>query len=83
MNALKKYLGLVWMILAPASIIFLVAGAIKFIDLAGTKDINNPVIWIIIIGIFTPIAIGLMIFGWYSFRGEFEHLPQSSAEITD
>jgi hypothetical protein len=81
MNLIKKYLGFVWLILAPALIYFLVAGAVKFIDPAGTKDINNPVIWVIIISIFTPIAIGLMIFGWYAIKGEFEHLPESSEEI--
>lgn len=83
MNVIKKYLGLVWLILAPACIYFLVAGAIKFIDPAGTKDINNPVIWIIIIGIFTPIALGLMIFGWYALKGEFDQLPNSSEERND
>ncbi|HLF46068.1 MAG TPA: hypothetical protein VI548_06565 [Chitinophagaceae bacterium] len=81
MNLLKKYLGIVWLLLAPALIYLLVAGAVKFIDPAGNKDINNPVIWIIIISIFTPIAIGLMIFGWYALKGEFEHLPESSEEI--
>jgi len=81
MKEVKKYLGLVWMILAPALIYFLVAGAIENIDAAGKKDINNPVIWLIIIGIFTPIAIGLFIFGWYAFRNEYEKLPENSAEI--
>lgn len=80
---IKKYLGFVWLVLAPALIYFLVAGAIRFIDPEGTKDINNPVIWVIIIGIFTPIAIGLMIFGWYAIKGEFDHLPESSDEIND
>jgi len=61
MNNIKKYLGIVWFLLAPAVIYFLVAGAILHIDPAGKKDINNPVIWVIIIAIFTPIAIGLMI----------------------
>lgn len=60
------------MILAPLVIYFLVSGAIENIDTAGKKDINNPIIWIIIIGIFTPIAIGLFIFGWYAWREEFE-----------
>ena len=83
MNVIKKYLGFVWLVLAPALIYFLVAGAIRFIDLSGTKDINNPVIWVIIIGIFTPIAIGIMIFGWYAIKGEFDHLPESSDEIND
>lgn len=81
MNTLKKYLGLTWLLLGPVVIYFLVSGAITNIDPAGKKDINNPVIWIIIIAIFTPIAIGLMIFGWYAWKGEYEHLPESSGEL--
>ncbi len=81
MNTIKKYLGLVWMLLAPVVIYILVSGAITHIDLNGIKDINNPVIWIIIITIFTPIAIGLIIFGWYAFQNEYEHLPDSSEEL--
>lgn len=83
MNTLKKYAGLIWLILGPVFIYFLVYGAILYIDPSGTKDINNPVVWIIIITIFLPIAIGLMIFGWYSLKGEFAHLPESSAEVDD
>ena len=83
MNRLKKYLGIVWLLLAPAVIYFLVDGAIIHIDPEGKKDINNPVIWVIIITIFTPIAIGLMIFGWYAFKGAYDHLPESSAEVED
>lgn len=81
MNTLKKYLGIIWLILAPVVIYFLVSGAITHIDPNGKKDINNPIIWIIIITIFTPIAIGLMIFGWYALKGEYDHLPDNSSEI--
>jgi hypothetical protein len=81
MNALKKYLGIVWLLLGPAVIYFLVAGAITYIDPHGKKDINNPVIWVIIIAIFTPIAIGLMIFGWYAIKGQYSRLPEKSAEV--
>ena len=83
MNYIKKYLGIVWLLLAPAVIYFLVDGAIIHIDPEGKKDINNPVIWVIIITIFTPIAIGLMIFGWYAFKGAYDHMPESSAELED
>ena len=83
MNSLKKYLGILWLLLAPVIFYFLVAGAVQNIDSAGKKDINNPVIWIIIISIFTPIAIGLMIFGWYALKGEYHDLPESSEEIED
>jgi len=81
MNTIKKYLGLIWIVLAPAIIYILVSGAVIHIDPLGKKDINNPIIWIIIITIFTPIAIGLMIFGWYAFKNEYEHLPESSEEL--
>jgi hypothetical protein len=81
MNMLKRYLGIIWLILAPVVIYFLVRGAITHIDPQGKKDINNPVIWIIIITIFTPIAIGLMIFGWYALKGEYDNLPETSEEL--
>jgi hypothetical protein len=33
--------------------------------------------------VFIPIAIGMMIFGYYAFKGEYDHLPVSSDEIED
>lgn len=74
-------MGFVWILLAPVIIYFMVNSAIKNISAGGTKDINQPVPWIIIIGIFTPIAIGLMIFGYYAVKGEYDKLPESSEEI--
>ena len=81
MNAVKKTLGIIWLLLAPVVIYFLVSGAITHIDPSGKKDINNPVIWVIIILIFTPIAIGLMLFGWYAIKGEYDHLPEKSTDL--
>lgn len=81
MNQIKRFLGLVWLALGPLVIYFLVSGAIANIDPTGTKDINKPIPWIIIIAIFTPIAIGLMIFGFYALKGEYDKLPQSSKDI--
>ena len=69
------------MVLAPVVIYFLVSNAIEHIDTKKSDQINNPVIWIIILVIFTPIAIGLMIFGWYALKGEYEHLPENSKEF--
>ena len=81
MDKLKRLMGFLWMIIAPLVIIFLVMGAVNNINPHGTKDINKPVPWIIIIAIFTPIAIGLMIFGYYSLKGEYDRLPESSEEL--
>lgn len=74
-------MGFLWMVIAPAVIFILITGAIHNISDAGTKDINKPIPWIIIIGIFTPIAAGLFIFGWYAIKGEYDHLPASSEEL--
>lgn len=81
MNSFKRFFAIPILLLAPLVIYELVAGAIANIDSAGKKDINNPVIWIIIIAIFTPVAIGLVIFGWYAFRGEYDHLPERSKDL--
>ena len=74
-------MGLLWMVIAPVIIYFLIMGAVHNINSTGTKDINKPIPWIIIITIFTPIAIGLMIFGFYSVKGEYDKLPESSNEL--
>lgn len=71
MNQLKKIMGFVWMIIAPAIIFFLISGAVNNIG-NGSKDINKPIPWVIIITIFTPIAVGLMIFGYYAIKGEYD-----------
>lgn len=72
MNGLRKLLGLVWMLLGPGAIALLLYAAFKNINSTAKGDISNPVPWIIIIAVFTPIAIGLMIFGWYSWQGEYD-----------
>ncbi|MEN9549108.1 MAG: hypothetical protein RIR12_1699 [Bacteroidota bacterium] len=81
MAQLRRFLGIFLLLIAPVVIYSLVDGAITHVDPAGKKDINNPVIWVIIIGIFLPIAIGLMIFGWYAFRGEYDINPEKNSDL--
>jgi ABC-type polysaccharide/polyol phosphate export permease len=84
MNALKKYLGILWMVLSPAIIVFLFWQAADKIGKASEATQANVILqWTIILIIFLPICIGLFIFGKYAFNGYYEHLPESSAEITD
>ena len=71
MDKIKRLLGYIWIVLGPLAIITLLWGAITNIN-AGDKDIHKPLPWIIIITIFTPIAIGLTIFGWYAIKGEYD-----------
>ena len=72
MDKLKRIVGIVWMLIGLASMIILIAGAVVSIDANGKSDINKPVPWVIIISIFTPISIGLIVFGWYAFKGEYD-----------
>lgn len=71
MNAIKRILGIVWFLLGPAVLGFLVYEAIKKNALP-TSTSNDMLQWGIIIGIFVPIAIGLMIFGFYSLKGAYD-----------
>ena len=83
MNALKKMLGIVWIILGPVIILFLIMQAIEKVAAAseGIARTNTTLQWSIIILIFIPICAGLMIFGVYTFKGEYEQLPTSSDEL--
>ena len=84
MNNIKKMLGLVWMAAAPILIWFLASQAIQKISNATEAAKSNVVLqWVIILFIFAPICLGLFIFGYYGFNREYDHLPESSAELND
>lgn len=72
MDTVKRYLGILWMLLGPATILVLITVAVQNISAGGTADIHKPLPWIIIIGVYTPIAIGLMVFGWYAWKGAYD-----------
>lgn len=78
MNTLKRLMGVVCMLIGPAIVVMLMLGAIHNIDAAGKSEINKPVPWVIIISIFIPVALGLMIFGWYAWKGEYDKLAERS-----
>lgn len=72
MHAVKRTLGILWMLLGPTAIGLLLYAAFENINSTAKGDISNPVPWIIVIAIFTPIAIGLVIFGWYCWKGAYD-----------
>jgi purine-cytosine permease-like protein len=81
MNQLKKILGIVWLLVAPFTMYFLIKTALREISLKPVID--TKIQWGVFILIFIPIGIGLMIFGYYCVKGEYSHLPKSSAELED
>jgi uncharacterized membrane protein YadS len=72
MNQLKRFLGILWMMIGPIVFILLFISALQNINSTVKGDISNPIPWIIILAIFAPIAIGLTVFGWYSWKGEYD-----------
>jgi hypothetical protein len=84
MNTLKRLLGIVWMLLAPALVGFMIwQAADKIGDAPAAAKTNIILQWTIILFIFIPVCTGLLIFGYYSLKGYYDHLPQSSADIED
>jgi ABC-type transport system involved in cytochrome c biogenesis permease component len=82
MNIIKRILGVVWMLLSPSLIYFLATQAISKIGAATEATKANVTLqWAIILIIFTPICIGFFIFGYYAVKGEYDHLPESSADL--
>lgn len=81
MNSVKRYAGILWIILGPFAIFYLVKTALE--EIAKKPVIDTKIQWIVFVVIFIPIAIGFMIFGWYAFKGEYDQLPESSAGIKD
>jgi hypothetical protein len=81
MNLLKRYLGILWMALAPFSMYYLIRTALA--EIAAKPVIDTKIQWGVFVIVFFPIAIGLIIFGYYALKGEYDHLPESSEEIED
>lgn len=81
MNALKRITGILWIIAGPLAIYYLVRTAISEIN--KKPVIDTKIQWAVFVIVFIPIAIGIIIFGFYAIRGEYDHLPGSSGEITD
>ena len=83
MKALKKNLGLIWIVLGPAAMVFMAWQAWDKISKAeaGVAQTNTALQWGIILLIFIPIAIGLVIFGRYAMAGEYDQLPANSEDI--
>ncbi|WP_127128314.1 DUF6814 family protein [Pseudoflavitalea rhizosphaerae] len=79
MNALKKILGVVWFLLGPVAIWYLIKTAAH--EIAAKPVIDTKIQWAVFIIVFIPICIGLMIFGYYALKGEYSRLPEKSDEI--
>jgi predicted Na+-dependent transporter len=81
MKQIRKFFGLLCMLMGPLSIYYLMTTAIDEIN--HKPVIDTKIQWIVFVIVFIPIALGLILFGYYAMKGEYERLPESSAEIAD
>jgi hypothetical protein len=70
MNTIKKYAGILWILLGPVSLYYLVKTA--FSEIERKPLIDTKIQWIVFVVIFIPIVIGMVIFGYYALKGEFD-----------
>jgi predicted Na+-dependent transporter len=81
MNKLKRMFGIVWMVLGPLAIYYLIQTASA--EITKKPIIDTRIQWGVFIAVFIPIAFGMVIFGYFAMKGEYDHLPESSSEIED
>jgi hypothetical protein len=70
MNSIKRILGLVWIVAGPFAIYYLIKTAAA--EIAKKPVIDTKIQWGVFIAVFFPIAIGLVIFGYYALKGEYD-----------
>lgn len=70
MNALKRYLGIVWVAGGVLLAILLTYKAVNAFSAAAVSA-EDYVFWAVIVTIFIPIIIGFVLFGYYALMGEY------------
>jgi hypothetical protein len=65
--------------MGPAAIFYLIKTASE--EITKKPVLDTKIQWIVFVVIFIHVVIGLMIFGWYALKGEYDHLPESSKEL--
>jgi len=81
MNLLKRIAGVIWIVLGPLAVYYLIKTAAN--EIAKKPVIDTKIQWAVFVVVFIPIAIGMVIFGYYALKGDYDHLPESSQEIID
>jgi len=76
LKQIKRISGVIWIGLGPWSIIYMIKLAAG--EIAKRPGLETWIQWIVFIGIFIPIAIGMVIFGYYALSGEYDDSGKNS-----
>ncbi len=79
MNQIKRFAGIIWVLLGPLAVYYLV-------KTASDEIIKKPVTdtwiqWGVFVLVAVPIAAGLVIFGYYALQGAYDTKPEDSDEL--
>ena len=70
MNTVKKFAGIIWIALGPAAIWYLLKTAAA--EISKKPLIDTKIQWAVFIIVFIPIAMGMVLFGYYALKGEYD-----------
>ena len=79
MNSLKRLSGFLWVGLGLAAVYLMVrqmGTEVSAAQAANKAVLDTKMFWYIIIPIFTPIMLGLCLFGWYAWKGEYDRIER-------
>ncbi len=79
MNQVKRYAGIIWIVLGPLAIYYLIKTAADEISKKPVMD--TWIQWGVFVVVAFPIAIGMVIFGYYALQGDYDQLPADSGEL--
>lgn len=70
MNTIKRLAGILWITLGPVCMFYLVKTAAA--EISRNPVLDTRIQWIVFVLIFLPIAVGMVVFGYYALRGEYD-----------
>lgn len=70
MKQLKRIAGIIWILLGPVAVFFLVKTAAN--EIAAKPSTDTWIQWGVFVIVFLPIAFGLSLFGYYALKGEYD-----------
>ncbi len=70
MKQLKRIAGIIWLLLGPVAVFFLVKTAAN--EIATKPSTDTWIQWGVFVVVFLPIAFGLSLFGYYALKGEYD-----------
>lgn len=79
MNRVKRLAGVLWMALGPVAMYYLIKTAAS--EISARPVMDTKIQWGVFVTVFLPIAAGMVLFGYYAFKGEYDRLPQDSGSL--